>query len=267
MGLHVAIIPDGNRRWARDELAGADQKYTTDNRDELLDFFSERAPDYLDDVIVDYRDAQPELDPALHAYGHWEGSKRVEDLTAWIQEYDVDEVTVWGLSYDNAQKRDSEELDRLNRIYGTYAADMREDGSPVDRHDIEVNIVGDGSLLHEAARYELFRLEEETADNDGCRLNLAMGYDGRWELVEAARAVEQEPGLTDREAIEENLSLPQVDVLIGYGEDRSHLSHFANWQIGYATIDFPQKHWPDAEQDDLAEAIDVHRDRKKSRGR
>jgi len=60
-------------------------------------------------------------------------------------------------------------------------------------------------------------------------------------------------------------SLPDPDLLIRTsGEMR--ISNFLLWQISYAELYFPQKYWPDFRQEDLKEAVEVYQNRERRFG-
>lgn len=220
-GLHLAIIPDGNRRWARDR-----------GKDEVE--------------------------------GHAAGIETAKNLWDWLDDSDVRELTLWGLSRDNAERRSEAEIAHLNDLFADYAERLAEPGSKVHEQEVRVRVVGDPAVLEERARSALQELEEATEGYDEGRFNIALGYDGRWDVAQAAERVD---GDITEDAIADNLALPEIDIVVGYGDDRAHLSHLANWQVGYATLVFPRKNWPAAEEEDFRDAIERHRDRKKSRGR
>ncbi len=112
---------------------------------------------------------------------------------------------------------------------------------------------------------ELARLEEAgRAQAAGMWLNLALDYDGRIEITDAAAGVarEIEAGrLAPADAGEEEISrhlyrpdVPDIDLLIRTGGE-DHLAGFMLWQTAYAEIVFAETLWPDFTPDDLAEAL------------
>lgn len=222
--LHLAVIPDGNRRWAR-------------SRD------------------------RPKVE------GHEEGVERMKDLIDWIEDRPVSELTVWGMSKDNIRKRSDSEISYLNDLFTEYARELDEQDSRLHENKIRFRLVGDIDPLEERTQEAFRTLERNTAGYGERTLNVALGYDGRWDISQAVQQLVDDGATVDEAAIRDRLALPEIDVLVGYGGDRAHLSHFANWQVGYATIVFPREHWPDAAEDDIVNAIAMHRERKKSRGR
>ena len=103
----------------------------------------------------------------------------------------------------------------------------------------------------------------ETAANTGLRLNVALNYGGRAELVDAvntllkrARQSKEVLSVTESTFSAElyTAGLPDPDLLIRTsGELR--VSNFLLWQIAYAEIWVTDKLWPDFKTTDLLEAI------------
>ena len=114
-------------------------------------------------------------------------------------------------------------------------------------------------------RQELDATIEATAANTGMRLNLALNYGGRAELVDAVNAILDEARaqgrLKDLEIDEEAIAarlytagLPDPDLLIRTsGEMR--VSNFLLWQIAYAELYVTDTLWPDFRRADLLHAI------------
>ena len=105
------------------------------------------------------------------------------------------------------------------------------------------------------------------------RLNLAMNYGGKAEIIHAVRLLAQEvkSGILEPENIDEKLfeqrlytvGQPPVDLLIRTGGD-IRVSNFLLWQIAYAEIVVNKKFWPDFTEKDLDQAIEEYtkRDRR-----
>ena len=117
------------------------------------------------------------------------------------------------------------------------------------------------------------KAEERTACNTGLKLNIAINYGGRAELVMAARELsamalrgEIAPEDIDEEMLARHLytkGLPDVDLMIRTsGEMR--LSNFLLYQCAYAEFDFPSVLWPDFDLKAYHEGLSAfqHRDRR-----
>jgi undecaprenyl diphosphate synthase len=114
-------------------------------------------------------------------------------------------------------------------------------------------------------RSELEAAVEATARNTGMRLNVAINYSGRAELVDALNAIIEDARLEgrlrdlhiDEQSIASRLytaGMPDPDLLIRTsGEMR--ISNFLLWQIAYAELYVTDTLWPDFRRADLLHAI------------
>jgi len=108
-------------------------------------------------------------------------------------------------------------------------------------------------------------VERATARNRGMRLNLAINYSARNELVDAVNAIIDEARIegrlselvVDEKAISRHLytaGLPEPDLLIRTsGEMR--VSNFLLWQIAYAELYVTDTLWPDFNRLELLRAV------------
>lgn len=129
---------------------------------------------------------------------------------------------------------------------------------------LRLRYVGRGSLP-EADLAALEQAERTTADAAGMALNLALDYDGRIELTDAAASVAadiEEGRLAPEQADEQHLArrlyrpeIPDIDLLIRSGGE-SHLAGFMLWQTAYAEIVFSDALWPDFTPADFRAALD-----------
>src|SRR5262249_15563541 len=114
-------------------------------------------------------------------------------------------------------------------------------------------------------RQDLASAAEATSRNTGLRVNVAVNYSGRTEIVDALNAIvrdAQRGGSTANLQIsEEDISsrlytagLPDPDLLIRTsGEMR--ISNFLLWQIAYSEIYVTDVLWPDFSRADLLRAV------------
>ncbi len=120
---------------------------------------------------------------------------------------------------------------------------------------IRFTCMGRLDALPPRVRQELQNAVDATAHNRGMRLNVAINYSGRAELVDAINAIVDDARLEgrlrelriDEEAIASRLytaDLPDPDLLIRTsGEMR--ISNFLLWQIAYAELYVTDTLWPD----------------------
>ncbi|HNP55765.1 MAG TPA: isoprenyl transferase [Gordonia sp. (in: high G+C Gram-positive bacteria)] len=218
---HVAIICDGNRRWARE--AG------------------------FEDV----------------SHGHRVGAERIADMLSWCDELGIGTVTIYLLSTENLQ-RPSEELDALMEIVPDIVDEISAPG-----RGWRVRLVGNIDQLPAAAAQRLKAAADRTVRHDDrLNVNVAVGYGGRQEIVDAVRDLltdhvaagetgEQLVEAVTVEAIDRNLytkGQPDPDLVIRTsGEQR--LSGFLLWQSAYSEIWFTDAYWPEFRRVDFLRAL------------
>ena len=124
----------------------------------------------------------------------------------------------------------------------------------LDEKNVRITILGDVDGMPQPQRDALIAAMARTGQNSGLRLNIALNYGGRQELVRAAKllAAKVEAGTLKPEDIDEDcfaeqlytFGLPEVDLLIRTsGEMRT--SNFLPWQLAYAEFVFEECYWPD----------------------
>lgn len=217
---HVAVMCDGNRRWARE--AG------------FLDV----------------------------GHGHREGAQKISELVQWCGERGIELVTVYLLSTENLQ-RDPAELELLCDIIGDVSDSLAQ-----PTMNVRLRIVGHRDLLPGELRERLAINEQATAEHTGVTVNIAVGYGGRQEILDAVRAVVRDEiaqgtaidDLADaitQQSISDHLytsGQPDPDLVIRTsGEQR--LSGFLLWQSAYSEIWFTDTYWPAFRKVDFLRAL------------
>jgi short-chain Z-isoprenyl diphosphate synthase len=218
---HIAVLCDGNRRWARD--AGHD------------------------DV----------------SYGYRMGARKIAEMLRWCQDAGIEMATVYLLSTENLQ-RDADELSTLIEIITDVVEEIC---APANRWSVRT--VGDLELIgEEPARRLRDAVGSTNGNGSGFHVNLAVGYGGRKEIVDAVRALlgkelangatgEQLIEAVTADAISENLytsGQPDPDLVIRTsGEQR--LSGFLLWQSAYSEMWFTEAYWPAFRRVDFLRAL------------
>ncbi|MFK4806323.1 isoprenyl transferase [Microbacterium sp. ZW CA_36] len=217
---HLAMMIDGNRRWAR----------------------------------------QLGYDSAAH--GHRAGAAKMKEFLRWCDDVGIRVVSLYLLSNDNLRKRDSRELSDLIEIIAELADELSHE------RDWRVKHVGRAVALPGDLARVLTDVEARTKDNTGMHVNLAVGYGGRGEIVDAVRSIiaqhdEQGGSLEELaasltpEQIGEHLytgGQPDPDLVIRTsGEQR--LSDFLLWQSAHSEFYFVEALGPDLREVDFLRAI------------
>lgn len=216
-------------------------------------------------VVLDGNRRWAKQTGASTSYGHQVGAEKIHEFLHWVAEFNIPVVTLYMLSTQNLN-RDKAELEPLIRI---IAATLRELSSGLnDGTQMKVHPVGDQRILPTNLADLLNETAETTKNNSGLHVNVAIGYGGREEIVDAAKSFltdASESGYTldqaietlDVEAISDRLytrGQPDPDLVIRTsGEQR--LSGFLMWQSAYSEFYFCEALWPAFRRVDFIRAL------------
>jgi undecaprenyl diphosphate synthase len=145
----------------------------------------------------------------------------------------------------------------------------------IHRENVKVNILGDYTIIPEAARKAVEDAVELTKNNTGLNFNIALNYGGRDEILRAVRSIAEEaragdldPESLTEESVSERLytgGMPDPDLIIRTsGELR--LSNFLIWQSAYSEFYFTDILWPDFDESAYEEALRDFSHRKRNFG-
>ena len=143
-------------------------------------------------------------------------------------------------------------------------------------NNIRLNAIGQTERLPEDVRKTLHKTMDLTKKNDGLRLNLALSYGGRSEILRMVKQIAKkvkdghiDPDLITSELISEHLytgDMPDPDLLIRTsGEMR--ISNFLLWQIAYTEIYITDTLWPDFGKDEFVQILKDYQRRERRFGR
>ncbi|MFB7251940.1 isoprenyl transferase [Microbacterium sp. NPDC056234] len=229
---HVAMMIDGNRRWAR------------------------------------------QLGLGSAAEGHRAGAAKMREFLGWCDDIGIPVVSLYLLSSDNLLKRDSKEIADLIDIIAELADGISREPNWRVKH------VGRADILPTELARVLADAEGRTRDHTGLHVNLAVGYGGRNEIVDAVRSIiahhnasggtlEDLAVQLTPEMIGEHLyttGQPDPDLVIRTsGEQR--LSDFLLWQSAHSEFYFVEALGPDLREIDFLRAIRDYAGRDRRFGR
>jgi len=210
--------------------------------------------------------------------GHGRGAAKLEEALEWCAELGIQMVTIWILPTENLM-RPPEELGELLSLIERKLRHAAVDPK-IHRRQVRIRTIGKLDLLPESLRDTIRVAEEATAHYEKFSLNIAVGYGGRQEVVDAIHGLLHEWGrqgltlseIADRataEAIGKYLytyDLPDPDLIIRTsGEVR--LSGFLLWQSAYSEYYFCDAYWPAFRKIDLLRAIRSYQQRQRRFGR
>ena len=214
---HVAIIMDGNGRWASSRKK------------------------------------------ARHS-GHRAGVKSVRLSVETAAQRGVEYLTLFAFSSENWARP----VDEVGRLMSLFVEALRREVDELHRNDVRLTFVGAREQLNKGLREKIAAAEKKTANNTGLRLTVAIAYGGRWDIIEAAKAIARkvESGSLSADAVDEAefakglqlANVPDPDLLIRTGGEH-RISNFLLWNLAYAELWFTDVLWPEFDADEFDNAL------------
>lgn len=214
---HVAIIMDGNGRWAKER-------------------------------------GLPRIK------GHEKGADAVRACVEGCGDLRIEYLTLYAFSAENWQRPKTEVFALMNLLERF----LKEKTPELVEKNVRLQAIGRLTDLPEACQKQLHKSIEQTSNNHGLTLILALSYGGRLEIIDGIKSLFHEielghidPAMIDVEMFSKHLYTryyPDPDLLIRTsGEMR--ISNFLLWQLSYTEMYVTPKLWPDFGKEDLFEAV------------
>ena len=226
---HIAIIMDGNGRWAK----------------------SKNLP---------------------RAVGHKHGVKSVQIISELCSNLKIEYLTLYTLSLENFSRPKFELKSLMSLLSSTIKSEVKK----MKDNNIQFNVIGFREKLPKEINNQLDDAIFETKDNNGLKLNLALAYSSRSELINSINQIVKEVMNHNLEIkdinetiVNEKLftkNIPDPDLLIRTGGE-NRLSNFLLWQSAYTELYFSSKFWPDFREKDLYQALNDFQKRERRFGK
>jgi undecaprenyl diphosphate synthase len=226
---HLAIIMDGNGRWAKKK-------------------------------------------GAMRIFGHRNAIQAVKDVTEGCAELGVKYLTLYAFSTENWTRPKAEVDGLMELLVNTIKGEIK----TLMDNKVRLTTIGETSLLPPDCQNNLAWAMNQTKNNTGLTLILALSYGGRREIINAVKqlAAEVKSGKVAPEEINEQVlenylqtsGIPDPELLIRTsGEMR--VSNFLLWQIAYTELFITPTLWPDFRREHLYEAIWSYQQRERRFGK
>jgi len=204
---HIAIIMDGNGRWA--EARGLPR----------------------------------------HA-GHKEGVLPVRMCVEECSRRGIGALTIFAFSSENWRRPALE----VGSIMQLFLDSIDREVQDLHRNGVRLGFIGDRQSLSVKLQARMKASEDLTAANRGLRLQVAVSYGGRWDILQSARKLAAGVGSgalrvddIDEARFARELALgdvPDPDLFIRTGGDH-RISNFLLWNLAYTEIHVCDVLWPD----------------------
>lgn len=212
---HVAIIMDGNRRWAKKQGLSAVGGHN---------------------FVVD---------------------KVIEPIIEHCGDLGIKYLTLWAFSTEN-WKRDPVELSGIMELFKRGVMGKLGD---LIKKGARLRFIGDLTKFSKDLQVGMSRAVEESKDNTGINVTLALNYGGRDEIK---RAVEK--GGVEFEKYLDTAGMQDPDLIIRTGGEQ-RMSGFMMWQSAYSEFYFNETLMPDFTVDKFDEAIEEYQKRQRRFGK
>ena len=223
---HIAIIMDGNRRWAR----------------------VNKLPDVK---------------------GHEKGSETLEKVVDEATKIGIKTITVYALSTENIKERVKREVLGLFSLFRKgYHSRLKK----MMQNGVSVTILGELEGLPKTLKNLIQRIRKTYIKNESIKLNIALNYGGKKELIEAIKEIVKkgiEVKKLNEQLIDKHLytnGQPDPELVIRTG-GRIRLSNFLLWQTAYSELYFTKTLWPDFDGRELRKAIVWYQNQKRNFGK
>ena len=232
-----------------------------------------KAPHHVGVILDGNRRYAREHGLELPWFGHRKGAQKVMEVMRILWEAGVKVCTLYAFSAENFNRSD----DEVGEIMEIAKAKFGEvvDNPDVHRHRVRIKAIGRTELLPDDVQRAIELAEAETAEYSDHILNVAIGYTGRAEVVDAVKSIAEEiesgdlsPEAINESVIEQHLytnGVPDPDLIIRTsGEER--LSGFLLWQSAYSELYFAQIYWPAVRRIDIWRALRSYETRERRYG-
>ena len=191
--------------------------------------------------------------------GHARGVSALKEIVKESVNQNIESLTVYAFSTENWKRPKSEVKAINNLIVNSINNELDE----LIEQKVKVRFFGDYSNFGKKTCEMIKFAEEKSFSNKPkLRLNVALGYGGKMDIINIAREVSRlkiKASDINEHTINELSQVPEssIDLLIRTGGD-TRISNFLLYQIAYSEIHFVRKLWPDYSKQDFKRNINKY---------
>jgi undecaprenyl diphosphate synthase len=212
-------------------------------------------------IVMDGNGRWAEARGEPRTFGHRAGIEPVRVTIRECSRLGVGALTLFAFSSENWRRPETE----VSTLMAIFMDALDREVEELHANLVRLRVIGNRQRLSVRLQQRIAEAEALTADNTGLKLQVAVSYGGRWDVLEAARRLAEQaasgalrPSEIDEERFARELQLadlPDPDLFIRTGGDH-RISNFLLWNIAYAEFFFTDTLWPDFGVAQLAEAIE-----------
>ena len=191
--------------------------------------------------------------------GHARGVSALKEIVKESVNQNIESLTVYAFSTEN-WKRPKSEVKAINNL---IVSSIKNELDELIEQKVKIRFFGDYSNFGKKTYEKIKFAEEESFTNKPkLRLNVALGYGGKMDIINIAKEVSRlkiEASDINEYTINKLSLVPEsnIDLLIRTGGD-TRISNFLLYQIAYSEIHFVKKLWPDYSKQDFKRNINKY---------
>jgi undecaprenyl diphosphate synthase len=192
--------------------------------------------------------------------GHHSGLNPVRTVIEECAQRGIEALTLYAFSSENWERP----ADEVAELMGLFCDALDRELPTLHANGVRLRFVGGLEALEERLRQRIAAATAATAANSRLRLQIAMSYGGRQDILVAARRVAarcERGELRSAQITEADFAaglalagLPDPDLFIRTGGEQ-RISNFLLWNLAYAELYFTDTLWPDFGAADFALAL------------
>ena len=194
--------------------------------------------------------------------GHEIGVDTLEKVLDWSIELGIEIITAYAFSTENFNRPQHEVEGLMNLFVVNFKRLVTHE--KIHKNEVRVKVVGRTELLPDNVKEAINEAEESTKHYTKRLFNIAIGYDGRLEIIDSFKKIikDVQDGKisiddVDEDLVSQNLYTEGLDdpnlIIRTSGEER--LSGFLLWQSSYSELYFCETLWPELRKVDFIRAI------------
>jgi undecaprenyl diphosphate synthase len=194
------------------------------------------------------------------AAGHRAGLKPTRMAIQECARRGIEALTLFAFSSENWNRPP----DEVSSLMTLFVDSLDREIDELHANRVRVRFIGDRKLLSVRLQARIAAAEQRTGANDGLKLQIAMSYGGRWDIVQAAQELARQcsSGSIRAADIDETrfaaalqlADVPDADLMIRTGGEQ-RISNFLLWHGAYAELYFSPVLWPEFDVAELEAAF------------
>lgn len=208
-------------------------------------------------------------------YGHFEGVSSVRACVEASVETGVRYLSLFAFSEENWNRPD----DEVTTLMGLMVKAMADEMDSLDKNGVRFVVLGNRDRLAPALNETIDACMSRTENNSTLTLIIFLSYSGKWDILQAAKAmaleIAEKPDfrdclneltIADFDKYLVTAGVPDPDLIIRTSGER-RLSNYLLWQGAYSEFYFTETLWPDFRKEQFREALNSYAKRDRRYGK